>query len=554
MIRSTLKSIQHLEEPTMPTNQTLKICFSLLLTLLALVILASCGESTNNPNPNPEDKTPPAIVSITPADKSSSVSLSAPVTAVFSEAIRASSLTNESVILKGKDGSLLEKTLMLSSDKKTLTIAYKNLATNPGTVTISLTTTITDEAGNALAATSWSYTTPTWLSLSEALDVDKKNFTFEPSMATDKDGNIVIAWYEQDASSQNRIYVKRWNGTTWEQLGGALNTAADSSADYPSLAIDDQNRPVLAWHESTTTSSIINVKIWTGTTWEQVGGGHGGTTVTVDDGEFPSLAIQPDNIPVVAYAKNGDIFVRLWNGSSWVTWDGAGALDDVPTQFASKPSLLLVESADMPGFITPYVAFEEIENTSKPSSNVYVKYYDSITFAWRDIDEVNDELDTDVTEDARSPSLSFGTGAPIVAWEETNGIDRNIHVAQLDLAAKDWRNLGNDDFVTQDSSEPSLLQANKFSNAPFNPVVVWRGQDGAGQNVYLKTYDAVSGLWKTPTTPIEPINTAGIGSEHPVVAMGKNIELFVAFVEFDSSTMSQNLHVKLLNNPVSATR
>lgn len=542
----------------MPTNQTLKIYFSFLFTLLALIILASCGESTNNPNPtpNPEDKTPPTIVSLSPNDKSSSVSLSAPVTVVFSEAIKASSVTNESVILKGKDGSLLEKTLTLSDDKKTLTIAYKNLAANPGTVTISLAATITDEAGNALAATSWSYTTPTWLSLSNALDVDKNNFTFEPSIATDKDGNVVIAWYEQDASSQNRIYVKRWNGNTWEQLGDALNTAADSSADYPSLAIDYQNRPVLAWHETDTAfNSTINVKIWTGTTWEQVGGGHGGTTVKVDDGEFPSLGIQPDNKPVVAYAKNGDIFVRLWNGSSWVTWDAAGALDDIATQFASKPSLLLVESRDMPGFIIPYVAFEETENSSQPSSNVYVKYYDAVTSAWRDIDEVNDELDSDVTEDARSPSLSFGTGAPIVAWEETNGIDRNIHVAQLDLAAKAWQNVGNDDFVVQDSSEPSLLQGDKFGNAPFNvPVVVWRGQDSAGQNVYLKFYDAVSGLWETPTTPIEPLNTAGIGSEHPVVAMGKNSELFVAFVEFDSSTMSQNLHVKLFNTLASETR
>ena len=34
-------------------------------------------------------------------------------------------------------------------------------------------------------------------------------------------------------------------GDTWTQLGGALNTASDSSADDPSLVIDYQNRPVL---------------------------------------------------------------------------------------------------------------------------------------------------------------------------------------------------------------------------------------------------------------------------------------------------------------------
>jgi hypothetical protein len=527
-----------------------KLYLNLSLLVLTLLILASCGESSNNPNPNPnpDDKTPPAITSLTPSDKSSSVDLSAPVTIIFSEAVKKESVTNDSVTLVAKNGARLEKTLSLSDDKKTLTIVYKNLGQNPGTITITLAKTITDEAGNTLAETTWSYTTPTWLSLSNALDINKNNFTFEPALAIDKDGNLVIAWYEQDASSQNRIYVKRWNGKTWEQLGDALNTAADRGADYPSLAIDYQNRPVLAWHESTTASDTINVKLWTGTTWEQVGGGHGGTTVKVDDGEFPSLAIQPDNTPVVAYAKSGDVFVRFWNGSVWQNWDNAGALDDNATQIASKPSLLLVESAEMPGFIIPYVAFEEADAAS---SNIYVKYYDAVAAAWRDIDEVNDELDIDVAEEARNPSLAFGPVAPVVAWEEFKGTDRDVHVKQLNVTARAWQDVGNDDFGVQDSSEPSLMQANKFGNPPFNtPVVVWRGQDGAGQNVYLKTYDAVSGLWKTPTTPIEPINTPGVGSEHPAVARGINTEIFVAFVEFDSSTMSQNLHVKQLNAPV----
>jgi hypothetical protein len=60
----------------MPINQTLKICFNLLLTLLILLILASCGDPTDNPTPKPDDKTPPTIVSLIPTDKSSSVSLS----------------------------------------------------------------------------------------------------------------------------------------------------------------------------------------------------------------------------------------------------------------------------------------------------------------------------------------------------------------------------------------------------------------------------------------------------------------------------------------------
>jgi Bacterial Ig-like domain len=532
----------------MHTSQRLKIKLGSLLFifLIPLLMAASCGEQ-KPPTPNSDDKTPPTIVSLTPKDKSSSVDLSAPAIVVFSEAIKKDSLTDSSVSLTGKGGVVIEKTLTLSEDKKTLTIAYKNLAKNPGTVTITLATTITDEAGNALAATTWSYTTPTWLSLSDALDVDKKNFTFEPTIATDKDGNIVIAWYEQDiVTSQNHIYVKRWNGSAWEQLGGALNTAVDSSADYSSLAIDSQNRPVLAWHEFSATSSIIALKIWTGTTWEQVGGGHGGATVTVDDGEFPSLAVKPDDTPVVAYAKNGDVFVRLWDGSSWVTWDAAGALDDVATHIASKPSLVLVPDGDMPNLIVPFVAFQENDTFS---NNIYVKHYDATAFAWKDIDDANDELDIAVAREATNPSLSLAIDVPMVAWEEDNGTDRDIHVKQLDFMARAWKDVGKDDFAGQDSSEPFLVAAARFGTMPFSPpLLVWRANDAVtGDNVYIKTFDFSSNTWTTPTTPIESVNTPGQGSENPVVTIDKNYAPIVAFAEFDEATKSQNLHVKRLN-------
>jgi hypothetical protein len=509
-------------------------------TFLTLLILVSCGESTTDP----QDQTPPTVSSLTPTDKSSSVSLAEPITVIFSEAINQESLTDAAVTLITKSGAKLEKTLSLSKDKKTLTIGYKNVAVNPQTVTITLAKTITDEAGNPLAETSWSYSTPTWLVLSSSLDVDKTHFTFEPSIATDGDGNIVIAWYEQDASSQNRVYVKRWTGSTWEQLGGELNTQADSSADYPSLAIDYQNRPVVAWHETDTAfNSTVNLKFWTGTTWEQVGGGHGGATVQVDDGEFPSLAIQPDNTPVVAYAKNADIFVKFWNGSLWQNWDNAGALDEASPQNASRPSLVLQPNGTT---LTPFVAFEELENSSQPSNNIYVKYYDPAVAAWRDVDEVNDELDIDVAREAGNPNLSLSTGKVIVAWEESNGADRDIHVKVLN--GNVWEDVGNDDFGAQDSSEPVLLPDNKFGAPNFTrPAIVWRGSDGAGQNIYLKIFNAATGLWETPTTPIEPINTAGIGSEHPVMTFDKTGSLVIAFAEFDSVSNSQNLHVKRLN-------
>ena len=520
----------------------MKVNFSPIIIVFFLPYFSACAGQNQDPKPQP-DQIPPAIVSLTPQASSSQVDLFKPIELVFSEAMNRQSINDSSISLSDEDGRSLEKTLRLSSDNKnlTLTIAFRNLSKNPGIVKVELSQSITDLAGNRLVADAWTYTTPTWLNLSDALDVDKSRFTFEPTLATDKDGNLVIAWYEQDSSSLKQIYVKRFRDGNWEQLGEALNTLPDSSADYPSLEIDYQNRPVLVWHETDTSfKSSIHLKRWNGTDWESLGESASGL---VDEGEFPSLAITSDNIPVIAYVKNGDVFVRLWNGSSWVTWDGSGTVDDVASQNASRPSLVLLGEDPI-----PFVAFEETEISSQPSSNIYVKYYDAASFAWKDIDEINNELDIDVAQDAHHPNLSLALGSPIVSWEESNGSDRDIHVKGLSGAT--WQDIGNDDFSGQDSSETFLLQNYKFAQQTFTyPALVWRGSDGTGQNIYFKIYNDVTGLWETLSTPIEPINSPGFGSEHPVITIDKFYRPVVAFVEFDPLTQSQNLHVKILNFP-----
>jgi hypothetical protein len=519
----------------------IKLGILLTLFFVPLLMAASCGETKPpSPIPNPDDKTPPTVVSLTPTDGSAKVALTEPISVVFSEAVKVDTVTNSSVTLSGKGGLVLDKTLTLSSDGKTLSIAYKNLTTNPGTVTISLVNTITDLAGNKLAATSWSYSTPLWLDLGDVLDVDKKNFTFEPAIVTDKDGKIVVAWYEQDASSQTRVYVKRWTGTAWEQLGDVLNTVADSNANDPSLAIDSQNRPVVAWHESDTTSSTVKVKMWTGTTWEQLGGGHGGTTLTVDDGEFPSLALASDGAPVLAYEKSGDVLVRVWD-SSTLTWvQLGGELDGLKTHLAGRPSLAIDlgdSSAPTPDII--YVAFQENDDAiMNPSSNIFVKYYDDFAGAWI---KLGDYLDKTVTNESQHPSLSIDQSKVLVAWEE----NQDINVKSYALGAMStWQDVGQDDYKAQDSGEPFILSARGV------PLVTWRGNDGSGQNVYIKSFDAESNAWTTPSNPLGPINTPGIGSENPVVTLDGNLLPVAAFAEFDDVSKSQNLHVKRLNFPL----
>ncbi len=485
--------------------------------------------------PDDKDTTPPQIVSLTPANGSKDAPSKAPIVVVFSEAIKAETVTDSSVSVTGKGGINIDKLLELSSDGKTLTIKPSLPIEASSTVTIGLENTITDLAGNALQISPWSFEVPFWLTISSALDVVAENFAFQPSIAVSTNGNLFIAWYEQDRiTNQNRVYVKQWDGKTWQQLGDALNTTSTNSASNPSLIVDSQNRPSVAFQEndSVTGDNSIYVKHWNGIVWITVG-----AAVTTGFAEHPSLAIGKDVLGVAYTNTNGTnkaVYFKILNG---ITWEQVGTeLNDVKTQNADYPSLALYESQRL-GELVPFIAFQESDSFS---NNIYVKQWSDMAKDWIKLD---DELDVAVAKEAQHPSLRLNGNFPMVAWQEEGSTNRDIYVKSFNGSS--WDALGNDDYKTQDSSEPFITTSSQDSFTP--PLLVWRGSDSNGQNVYAKVFDETNGGWSPlPPTGLEPFNTPGKAAENPEITFGV-FGAYVAFAEFDSTTNSTNLVVKRYN-------
>jgi len=99
------------------------------------------------------DTTPPTVVSVSPAADATDVAVNTVVTATFSEAMNASTITTSSFTLDGVAGSI-------SYDSGTYTATFTPSAdlAYSTTYTATLSTAITDAAGNPLAsAYSWSF-------------------------------------------------------------------------------------------------------------------------------------------------------------------------------------------------------------------------------------------------------------------------------------------------------------------------------------------------------------------------------------------------------------
>ncbi|MEX2502986.1 MAG: Ig-like domain-containing protein, partial [Trueperaceae bacterium] len=128
--------------------------YTLVMAALLTVFLAACS------GPNPvADTSAPTVVETTPSDGATAPT-NEPVSATFDEAIDDSTLTTSSFVLVGPGATVVAGTV--SYDEATQTAVHTpTVALDADTAyTATLSTDVTDVAGNALdASVSWSFTT-----------------------------------------------------------------------------------------------------------------------------------------------------------------------------------------------------------------------------------------------------------------------------------------------------------------------------------------------------------------------------------------------------------
>jgi hypothetical protein len=105
------------------------------------------------------DTTPPTITSRTPASGATGVAIGSSIAATFIEAVQSGTLTGTTFTLKNSAGTSIAGTVTYDSTSKTAALKPSGNLAYSTSYTTTLTNGIKDIAGNALATTSWSFTT-----------------------------------------------------------------------------------------------------------------------------------------------------------------------------------------------------------------------------------------------------------------------------------------------------------------------------------------------------------------------------------------------------------
>ena len=458
------------------------------------------------------DRTPPQVVIQSPTPGAQQISVRQPIYVKFAEPLKPASVADATVRLTLQVASAtveLAKTLSLSVDGTVLTIVPNSKPSVPSQVSVTLVA-VTDHAGNTVStqANTWEWSHPVWVPVGGVLRAFPDNYRFIgaefPSLALDAQGNPVVAWRETpptaNSPDQYKVFVQRWIGTAWEAIGGSMpDESTVGFAGPPSLELEASGRPVVAW---TDIGSYVYINRWEQGSWQELGrvwNGEIGAAVN-----SPSLYLDGAGGPAVAWIQDDygtccwpyppkNAYFSRWTGTQWAMHSELSAH---PGQETSASDIVLrVGSLNM-----PVVAWSEFDGAA---TNVHVWRQDES--GWQAIGSPL-SAKPGRTHAVRPRLQLTASDLPVVAWSEDDegSTSGNIYVQRWTGSA--WESLGNGV-----NSEPSITRANAPSlvvNASGNPIVAWAGDDGTTANIHVHQWK--EGHWE----PLGPALSANAGNTH----------------------------------------
>ncbi|HMT21474.1 MAG TPA: sialidase family protein, partial [Promineifilum sp.] len=320
-----------------------------------------------------------------------------------------------------------------------------------------------------------------------------------PALAVAPDGSIVVVWtnYYDDFYNGSDIFVRHWDGISWEEMGngsavgGGISQTADHGSEWPTLIIDSDGMPVIGWSEHVGNNTWeIYVRRWDGVSWSEMGIGSGSSGGISNNGGYsiaPSLAISPDGTPAIAWGDNSggdhEIYIRRWDGSAWVEANSAsaygGGISDDYTQ-STEPSLAFFPSGK------PMVAWVNYSGSAEEQWDIFARRWDGASWIEMDGSASSGGISQNHSI-SLAPSLAIlPDGSPLIVWADQTEAGPEIYALRWNGSS--WVEAGQGS-----ASAGGISDGNGSSEYPalvIDPdgraVVAWGYWDGNLADIFVR--------------------------------------------------------------------
>ena len=238
------------------------------------------------------------------------------------------------------------------------------------------------------------------------------------------------------AESSGQVYVAYLNNGAWQTIGGAPLAAqindSRNQAQWVSIAGDRHGNPYVAWSENSAGhQSRVYVSAYLHGAWYSTTPGHSLNFDPGNLGAYPRIANINGTLWVTWLEHFSDgwrVLVEYYNGTQWIP-AGAPQVGTIGTD-ADAPNI-----ADVGG--VPYLSWIDVTGSDRV---LHVARYDAhATPNWVRVGGAIDEIGPPRGGgDSVPPGLADVGGVPWVTWTEpANGPVVHVHVAEL--AAGQWQ-------------------------------------------------------------------------------------------------------------------
>lgn len=500
-----------------------KLTSNKLPTLLLIsAVLSACGGGGSGSGSD-SDVTALTVNNVTPSNGAVDVSRTAPISATFNEDVFVVSLGHASFSLSNSSGT--EPATISFNTSNSVSLQAISTLSNLSRYTATLTTGVTDLAGNALNETySWSFTTEdaSW-STENVVAVESAAGTADfPQIALDNSGNALAVWMQDDSIWANR----------YSKVNGSWGTATTiekkvDAARLPKIATDSNGNALAVWIQDSSIwanrysvannswgedAELIEQNVENATlpeiavdgsgsalaVWTQNGGGGQSIWANrysiivgswgvekkigliADFARYPQVAVDGSGNPLVVWYQTDGTENSIWGNrfanGSWGGEKRIGTDNDV-----ARPS-----SVDIREFI-PQIAVDDSGNaltvwsqTDGTRDNIWANRYTNGSWGTAEKIETDDG-------DARGPQISVdSSGNALAIWYQSDGLLNTTRFNRFNVTDSSW---GTAELIEADAGDAKAHQITHDNSG--NALAVWQ----EAVSIRAIRYSAANGSW-----------------------------------------------------------